>query len=285
MTKNGLIIPFYFIVVSGCSIFDSGQMTPEPATLSVPVVENEAQPVMPEGRPAANAPVAPGRSMSADDIRRLQARLRELRFNPGPIDGVPGAKTKTAFARLEMGCAKLEPLSENLPPSVVHEFSSAAKTNKVPSRADTIILQSQLRSAGFDPGPVDGVLGARTRSLVAILPSSCSMAKEFHGALDQAPGAANLARRMVTPAEPSKAPALSIPARNETAKQTVSVQTASQDEVRILQLRLRDAGFDPGPFDGVMGAKTRRALEQYETSQRNRKIKASFTTTKIGEQY
>jgi peptidoglycan hydrolase-like protein with peptidoglycan-binding domain len=47
---------------------------------------------------------------------------------------------------------------------------------------------------------------------------------------------------------------------------------------------LRDAGFDPGPFDGVLGAKTRAALAQYEASQRNSKIKTSLTS-KINEQY
>jgi peptidoglycan hydrolase-like protein with peptidoglycan-binding domain len=48
---------------------------------------------------------------------------------------------------------------------------------------------------------------------------------------------------------------------------------------------LRDAGFDPGPFDGVMGPKTKRALERYEESQRAGKIKASLTSTSIRGQY
>jgi peptidoglycan hydrolase-like protein with peptidoglycan-binding domain len=279
VSQNGVIISICFIIVSGCSIFDNSQMTTETPVVSIPVAESAAQ-AAPEVQLATSkeATIVQSRSISVDDIRRLQLRLRELGFNPGPVDGVAGAKTKTAFGRLEIGCAKLEPLSENLPAGVVHGSSGTA-------RADTIILQSQLRSAGFDPGPVDGILGARTKSLVAMLPSSCVMAKEFQGALDQPARTTNLQKRIAAPAETSKSVAASVSPRNETIKQTAVAQPRSQDEIRILQLRLRDAGFDPGPFDGVMGAKTKSALAQYEASPRNRKTKTSLTTTKISGQY
>lgn len=283
MSKNGVIIPICFILMSGCSIFDSSEMTAE-TPMAVPVMESEASQVMPDVQPAAAnaATIVPNRSVSVDDIRRLQLRLRELGFYPGAADGVAGTKTKAAFNRLETGCAKLEPLSENLPAQVVH---ASATADKVPSRADTIILQSQLRTAGFDPGPADGILGARTKALLAILHSSCSMAKEFQGALDQPVRARNSATRIAAPAEASKPLTASVPARNETIQSAAVPQSRSQDEVRVLQLRLRDAGFDPGPFDGVMGAKTKAALEQYDASQRNRRITTSLTTTKISGQY
>jgi peptidoglycan hydrolase-like protein with peptidoglycan-binding domain len=58
----------------------------------------------------------------------------------------------------------------------------------------------------------------------------------------------------------------------------------ASEEVIILQLRLRDAGFDPGAFDGVMGPKTKSALQQYEASQAGKKIKTSLTTG-ISSQY
>jgi peptidoglycan hydrolase-like protein with peptidoglycan-binding domain len=287
VTKNDVIIPICFIVVSGCSIFDRSEMTTETPMVSGPVAESEAPQAAPEVTLATSneATIVPSRSISIDDIRRLQMRLRELGFYPGTADGVAGAKTKTAFNRLETGCAKLEPLSENLPVDVVHGFSGAATAAKVPTSADTAILQSQLRSAGFDPGPVDGILGAKTKSLIAILHSSCLMAKEFQGTLDQRTRAANLETRIAPPAETSKPLTASVSARNETTKLTSAPPPRSQDEIRILQLRLRDLGFDPGPFDGVMGAKTKSALAQYEASQRNRKIKTGLTTTNISGQY
>ena len=286
MAKNGAIIPICFMVVSGCSVFDGSEMTTETPTLSVPVAKSEAEhhPIAEvQPAPLKEVPGVSTRSVSADDIRRLQLRLRELGFNPGPADGVAGLKTKTAFGRLEMGCAKLEPLSENLPLSIVHEFSNTGRTDKVPSRADTIILQSQLRSAGFDPGPVDGIPGSRTKALIAIVHSSCSMAKEFHGALDQPARAANLEASRNAAPESVRPATSNLPSRNEAAKTIALAQPPAQDEVRILQLRLRDAGFDPGPFDGVMGTRTKAALAQYEASQRNRKTKVSLTTNVSGQ--
>ena len=284
MTKNSVIVPICFIALSGCSIFDSSELTTEPVKLAVSVAEAPETGQAAQVATASEAKVVTSRSISVDDIRRLQLRLRELGFYTGVADGMAGPKTKTAFNRLGMGCAKLEPLSENLPATVI-QGASAANTDKFPSRADTIILQSQLRTAGFDPGPADGILGSKTRSLVVILPSSCLMAKEFQGALDQPARAANLQDRIASPTEPLKPLTASVTARNNDSVRQPATQSGSQDEIRILQLRLRDAGFDPGPFDGVMGAKTRSALAQYETSQRNRKTKTSLTTTKINEQY
>lgn len=288
MTKNGVIIPICFIVVSGCSIFDSSEMTVETTKGPVAVMQSDAPQVVPEApyTTSKETTTVPSRSVSLDDIRRLQLRLKDLGFYAGVADGIAGPKTKTAFNRLEMGCAKLEPLSENLPAAVVHASSGNVNTDKVPSRADTTILQSQLRTAGFDPGPVDGILGPKTKSLVAMLHSSCVMAEEFQGTLDQRVLAANLEKPIAPPVEGSKPLTESIPALNgDIVRQSAAAQPKPQDEIRILQLRLRDAGFDPGPFDGIMGARTKAALSQYEASQRTRKIKTSLMTATISGQY
>ncbi len=41
----------------------------------------------------------------------------------------------------------------------------------------------------------------------------------------------------------------------------------TRHEVRRLQRRLKAAGFDPGPIDGIFGPATRTALKQYQTAQ------------------
>jgi hypothetical protein len=43
--------------------------------------------------------------------------------------------------------------------------------------------------------------------------------------------------------------------------------TRDQGLVRDVQVALRDAGFDPGPIDGVMGPQTRAALREFQASQ------------------
>jgi peptidoglycan hydrolase-like protein with peptidoglycan-binding domain len=65
---------------------------------------------------------------------------------------------------------------------------------------------------------------------------------------------------------------------------TVKAAGTSREEIRILQLRLRDAGFDPGPFDGVMGPRTSKALEEFQAAERAGKINPAMAKG-IGVQY
>jgi peptidoglycan hydrolase-like protein with peptidoglycan-binding domain len=277
VTKFTAIIPVCIIAVSGCALLDSSQMSDAPAELSAPVEENQPPSVI-AAAPVSAQPVtaAVPRSVTAEDVRRVQLRLRELGFDPGPVDGVAGAKTKAAFSRLQSGCAKLEPFGERPP------------VDKIPAREDVVRIQSELRSAGFNPGPVDGVYGARTKSMVAQLPGACLMAKEFSAGLDGSAQIAANENPVATVQEGAKSVTAGQGAtvRHDATRDAAPAQSQqAREDIRILQLRLRDAGFDPGPFDGVIGAKTKAALAQYEASQRNSKIKTSLTTTRISGQY
>lgn len=42
---------------------------------------------------------------------------------------------------------------------------------------------------------------------------------------------------------------------------------SDRNVIRDAQMALRDAGFDPGSIDGVMGRKTRAALREFQASQ------------------
>lgn len=42
---------------------------------------------------------------------------------------------------------------------------------------------------------------------------------------------------------------------------------SSREEVRLVQARLKELGFDPGPIDGIMGSKTRTAIQDFQRSQ------------------
>jgi hypothetical protein len=59
----------------------------------------------------------------------------------------------------------------------------------------------------------------------------------------------------------------------------------AREQIRILQLRLRDAGFDAGQVDGLMGPKTKSALAQYEASRAGEKTKASLSNPSVRGQY
>jgi peptidoglycan hydrolase-like protein with peptidoglycan-binding domain len=295
MTKYGAIIPTCFLLASGCALFDNWKMASESPPASVAVIENEAvapEPAISTAEPKlVEMPTVPTRTLTDNDVRRLQTLLREFGFNPGPVDGMAGTRTKAAYIRLQSGCSKVGPLLDNLSLSVPKASLGQASEYKLPSREETRSIQGQLRSAGFDPGPVDGIFGSRTKTMVKQLQSGCLMAKEFEGLLTENSSrtaknepALPVQSEATMPAYAEQAPIA--PARNETISPVAAnTHSRSQEDIRILQLRLRDAGFDPGPFDGVMGPKTRSALERYEASQRGRKIKASLTSTNIHGQY
>jgi peptidoglycan hydrolase-like protein with peptidoglycan-binding domain len=283
VTKYGFIIPVCFIAAAGCGLVDNSQMSSDAPSMSASVTEYAVSDPAPDAEATPRIEALPAvRAVSAVDIRQLQLRLHGLGFDPGPIDGIAGPKTKAAFERLQAGCTKLEPLSENLP--VAFARSSGRPDDQKPTRDDAVKIQRKLRAAGFNPGPIDGIFGNRTKFVVAQLQSDCLMAKQ----LDL--GDSLVAARSEAPGhQPAQAPSITsaiAPADTDTVKQAAtSSRIRSREEIRILQLRLRDAGFDPGPFDGVMGAKTRFALDQYEASQRGGKIKPGLIKTTIIGQY
>ena len=279
MTKAGLFISVFFCLFAGCAISDGTQSdaenksAPAPHTTPVPTTIVTAQ---------KEIAVVARRQPTQEDIRRIQLHLKEVGFDPGPADGIAGVKTKFAFTRFQSGCARVKPLLD----SGNDAWAPGSASNKMPSRAEILSLQSQFRNAGFNSGPVDGIFGERTRLLLAQLRNGCPMAAELAGAVDvraQSPSKessiSSARERIAKPQAAAGAPRMDAGKHATVAAQPVR----PQEDIRIMQLRLRDAGFDPGPFDGVMGPKTNSALQQYEAAQRSGKIKTSAATEIRGQ--
>ena len=270
MTKSGLIVPLCFSLACGCALFDSSQMTSEQPAVPAPVVENETTKLAtPVQAFPVEAKVAPARSLTRDEIRAIQLRLREFGFDPGPVDGVAGAKTKAAFARFHNGCCKVKPLMENASEVTTQILAVSQGVNKVPSRQETETIQTHLHDAGFNPGPVDGIFGNKTRSMLARLKAVCPTVNELAGVFDY-PLAAS--KKQVVAAQTLETNSVKLQSLSASGRGDAP-SARSQEDIRILQLRLRDAGFDPGPFDGVMGPKTKAALQQYQVAQRGNNAK------------
>src|SRR5499425_60474 len=101
--------------------------------------------------------------------------------------------------------------------------------NKIPSKDEIRLLQVRMKAAGFDPGLPDGVIGPKTEKALHRFQLACT-------ALNYLIGIAEM----------------------EIVWETADAQ--ANDEIRLLQTRMKAVGLDPGPIDGIMGVQTRSQL-------------------------
>ena len=153
-------------------------------------------------------------------------------------------------------------------------------------------VQRALQQAGFDPGPIDGQMGRRTRRALKAFQSANglkptgelntqtweALQRAGHSALDgQAPErlASSDMPEAVPPEEASDAVEVAETAETEeapvSASQKDEVRSAvlesrlrSPERIKKVQLALTQAGFDPGPIDGELGPRTDQALRSFQ---------------------
>jgi peptidoglycan hydrolase-like protein with peptidoglycan-binding domain len=289
VSKLSLMV-FLLVVVAGCGLITAEQQAekiPEKATptqfVEKPLVESESEvnrdSITGESRNAVVEPARlEARPLTQDEVRRIQARLKASGFDPGPIDGILGPQTKSAFLSLQSSCSELlggKDLAKNkewrLTP--VNELTVLVEQPalKTFSKEEIQRVQMRLKQSGFDPGPVDGILGPKTNAALLRARAGCSLAKRFPVIDGGSPSggsgiASTLIRYRKTPTtsrSPGPADSLS---HGDNKINLLAEASAGVDEVRALQVQLKNAGFDPGPIDGIIGPRTRSALKRYRAS-------------------
>ena len=285
----------FFCFMSACSMLteDNESQTAETPALANPVAEiqpvesDASMPLETVSNDTNQVASAANKTMSKQEIKLIQTQLKATGFDPGPLDGVLGGKTISALRRLRSGCANLKDLFDNptggiLPQSGETQTAKQSAAERVFGTDEIRLIQVRLKDAGFDAGPVDGVMGSRTKSALLRFQSGCTMVKDLPPTLENQ---AQTSERMLNPTPASQKqnqPAISKPspttesARDEAGKVNVATdKSPSQEEIRALQTQLKAAGFDPGPIDGMLGPKTKAALQQYRT------VQGSATSRKV----
>jgi peptidoglycan hydrolase-like protein with peptidoglycan-binding domain len=273
MTRKLHSAHMLLLLISGCVIADPDSQTVQEQAVSVTQAGGlSTDSLNTTGEPADPLPNKfPGK----DEIRTIQTRMKMAGLNPGAIDGVLGPKTIAALHRFQSGCAMVKDLLDETATDISresHALKLTALASATPRTDDVRAIQTRMRAAGFNPGPSDGILGPRTKSILVGVQSGCTLIKAFPETPDQKirmverPAALALTstKRIQPVALPS--PASSGPSKNNSSTLIGSANpTPTNDEIQLVQVRLKDAGFDPGPIDGIMGPKTRTAILRYRT--------------------
>ena len=275
-----LSIVLSVFLLSACATVTDDNDSQVAGTQALSTSGSEIQPV------ESSAPIEPARNelpgvakriSSKQEVKLIQAQLKMAGFDPGPVDGALGAKTMSALRRLQSGCANLKDLFENSTGGILSqpgEIQAAKQSaaDKVSSTEEIRLIQVRLKDAGFDAGPIDGVMGFKTRSALLRFQSGCTMVKDLPATLDnqvqtseKMPSPISASEKQLQPA-PSKASPATESVRDEAGKVNAAAdKSPSKEDIRLLQIQLKAAGFDPGPFDGMLGPKTKSALQQYRT--------------------
>jgi hypothetical protein len=142
--------------------------------------------------------------------------------------------------------------SEDVPVNAGTKLENAGVGDRKQTLSETLNtrevrkVQTLLKTVGFDPGRIDGAFGPKTKNALLRLRSSCSSLND----LMQGAALEKIARSIESSGGD----------HSRAAK-----ATQRKEEIRVIQVRLKDAGFDPGTVDGISGPNTRAAVARFRS--------------------
>lgn len=262
MLKEVVLASICLALISGCALMETSDVEVEAQSAAAPASDPKPEP--PSSQAAVAVSLRPpqpasdeSRNASSEAVKRIQIHLRDTGFYSGPVDGIIGATTQSAIRHFQSSCVTLKDLITNSPSEPIEQSSGMAAKSVVTQnrrgKSDAVrVIQLRLKDAGFDPGPIDGIHGAKTQSALLALNAGCMMLQDF----------SPMHRSEKTAGVIGEAPSMAV---TDDAVGTLA-DTGNREAVRSMQTRLRDAGFDPGPIDGILGPKTTSALRRYQSS-------------------
>lgn len=161
------VVPHRHWIATGCpgdiivSWLDAGR----PASGVVP----EPTPVAPSETTETRPMVRYG--MTGPAVVEMQDKLRAHGFDPGISDGIYGPQTQRALLGFQSNKGVSQdgicgPITWALLDNAVQPTGSTRLLREGDRGADVMEVQTALRNAGHDPGPIDGIFGPRTRESV-----------------------------------------------------------------------------------------------------------------------
>jgi peptidoglycan hydrolase-like protein with peptidoglycan-binding domain len=131
-----------------------------------------------------------GHQGGSQDVREVQLRLRTVGYEPGPIDGLFGQLTEAAVRSFQQ--------AHGLAADGVVGPRTDAALRRAGTQADlqpVRVIQRQLRTLGYETGPIDGAYGPLTEAAVERFQRDQGLT------VNGVPGAQTVARLKATRAE------------------------------------------------------------------------------------
>ena len=219
-----------------------------------------------------------------EEVKAFQEQLSALGYDVGSVDGIYGSKTEEAYKRYIADATKAKEATDELvesssdlsqfarkrPPQFqvtdeIEDVGDAAKTTTESiieleealqrgSKGDDVKkMQEMLIALGYDLDKygADGIFGPETQAALKEYERDAGLA--IDGVYDAAE-----AQSLTEAFELGE-----VKKGFEELGEPLKLGDKSE-EVKTLQKRLQELGYDVGPLDGIYGPKTQKALEQFE---------------------
>lgn len=291
---------------------EAGQERPGPLVTVAPSPEpTSTEPTSPERVPPeqASAPVGGSDPVAGSQVSAVTELASAPATAPAGIDATAPEMSK-AGDDTDSGstpAATPEPTTASAPAAaqiaaaslstpMVARATAASLPSEPPDEGLILLIQRELRTAGFDPGPIDGKLGTRFAAAISKyqrangLPAngqpSIGLLSRLARENLKAGRSAEFLPPASSPSQPSSPPP-KVTGADNSAKQPDHKDTRAapsfklsvpslkpipmprgRNLVRSIQQRLSTRGYYDGPVDGDLGPKTREAIRSYQRMQR-----------------
>lgn len=223
-------------------------------------------------RPAFPSPVVPGLP-SVGQLKRAEAQLKKLGFNPGAVDGRVTPAFTAALAEFQTAWG--------LPATGTLDDATASKLDHTAARDPAVLsvgqkskrigeLEAQLARLGYSVGKRDGVYSRETAEAVKAFRADQSELKDGFGSLSR--GAVKVLGREFNALahEPERRRVKATAAQTQLDRTTLAAARTGlkpgdhSREVANVQKHLKAAGFDPKHVSGAFDERTAGALKAFQ---------------------